>query len=428
MRGAYLDDQTFKEVTTLSAKADSFLGNEAFLVGSHRHRPCLESAVQNIPGRVLVSMQGQTAIRADVLTDREALADRLSATRTLLRSAPRIHFHHCDTGAFGLVSQDHEEAAPGGIHDCPAEPVVPDHPSDVQAFHRDQAVATDQVQSGLVMMIAPLVGDVGMKNADNLDGLAMIRSALLLSTDGTLCTTQGREFLFEKARILDNLTVRGGQEVFKTHVDANGGQDARFYLYVTDVAGQNNEPLAAFALKRGRLDNAFNGAVDLTANHSYVLNAKPVVVESDSVSVGRELDAVESVPRLETRVAWNLSRLRAAEESDERFVESAHRCLSRREVEPREVGVVAAKVFELGRLVDVSNAAPVYLVLGSSLFKAEVVKSPVRFEGNAEFTLLVGIREEAELEGTAHLLFLLTAYPGDFGCNGSRWPTKRSNQ
>ena len=181
---------------TPSAKADGFLGNGALPVGSHRPHPGLvESASQDVPGRVLVSVQGQAAVRADVLPNGEVLSDLFAARAASLRSSPRIHSHHRDTGSFSLVSQDRQEAAPSGILDCPAEPVVPDHSANVQAFHRDQTVATDQVQSSFMMMLTPLVGDVGMKNTNDLGGLAPIRAALLLATDGALGSTQRGKFI-----------------------------------------------------------------------------------------------------------------------------------------------------------------------------------------------------------------------------------------
>lgn len=388
------------------AKASGFLGNGALPVDAHRPHPGLESASQDIPSRVLVSVQGQTAVRANVLTHAKFLVYVFAATAALLACSPRIHRHHSDTGTFGLVSQDRQEAAPCGVRDCPAEPVVPDHSANVQAFYRDQSIATDQVQRSFMMMIAPLVSDVGMKNTDNIHGFASIRAALLLAADSALGATQGREFLLEKARVLDDLSVRSGEEVFEADVDTNSGQRARLNMHISEVAGQNDEPLVTFALERRRLDATFDGAVDLTADHADMLHAESVVVETDSVAVGWELDAIEAVPCFETRVSWSLSSLYSPEERDERLVETAHRGLGRREVEARKVNVVAAQIFELCRLVDVPHGMPMLPVGVAALLQAEVVETSVRFEHYVEFALLIGVREETEFEGAAHLLFL----------------------
>ena len=396
---------------TPSAKADGFLGNGALPVGSHRPHPGLvESASQDVPGRVLVSVQGQAAVRADVLPNGEVLSVLFAARAASLRSSPRIHSHHRDTGSFSLVSQDRQEAAPCGVRDCPAEPVVPDHSANVQAFHRDQAVATDQIQSSLVMMFTPLVGDVGMKNTNDLCGFPSIRAALLLATDGALGSTQRGKFLLEKTRVLNDLAVRSGQEVFESHVNADGRQDTRLNVHVAEVAGQNDEPLVSLALERCRLDDALNRPVDLAANHADMLHAKSVVVQTDAVSVGRERDAVEAVLGFESRVARCLTSLHSAEERDERFVETTHRGLCRGEVEAREVGVVVAQVLELGGLIDIPHCVLVLSVEVASLLQTEIVESPVRFEHDAEFALLVGVRKEPEFECPSHSLLPLLAF------------------
>lgn len=386
------------------AKASGLLGNGAFSVDAHRPHPGLESASQDVPSRVLVSVQGQAAVRADVLPDSEFLVNVRAACRTLLASTPRIHSRHRDTGSFSLVSQDRQEATPCGVRDCPAEPVVPDHSANVQAFHRDQTVATDQVQRSFVMMFTPLVGDVSMKNTDGLDGLASIRSALPLATHGTLSAPQRREFLFEEARVLDDFSVRGGEEVFESNVDAHGGQRTRFGVDFSDVAGQDDEPLVALALNRGRLDAALNGPVDLTPDHPDVLHAESVSIQSDPVAVGRKFDTVEAILGFEARIAWLLSGLHATKKCDKRLVESAHRGLSGGEVETGEVGVIRAQVLELGRLVAVLHRMTVLPIEVAALFEAEVVESAVRFKHDAELALLVSVREKTELEGAAHLL------------------------
>ena len=191
--------KTKKKVTTLLAKASSFLGNGAIPVSAHWPRPGQESARQDIPGGVLVSVQGQATVRTDVLAHREVLAD-LGITPTAPLARPsRIHSHHRRTGTCSLVRQDLDKAGPASVRDCSAHPVAPQHPLDVQAFHRDQPVATDQIQGGFEVMLAPQIGDAGMYHTDRLAGLAAIRAALLLATHRTLCAAQGEEFLFQES-------------------------------------------------------------------------------------------------------------------------------------------------------------------------------------------------------------------------------------
>lgn len=388
---------------TSSAKADGFLGNEVFRVDAHRPHPGLESTSQDIPGRVLISGQGQAASRAGVLPDRNVLANFRSASTALLTRTPRIYRNHSGTGAFSLVSQDHQEAAPCGIRNCPAEPVVPDHPLDIQALHRDQTVATNQFQSCFIMMLAPLVRDMGMKNANDFDGFTSIRSALLLATQGALGAAQGREFFLKKTRVFDDPSIRSGQEVFEANIDSHGGQCTRLNVDFAEVTGQNHEPLVALALEHGRLDVPFYGSVNLAADHSDVLHAEPVIVEADTISVRRKFDAIETIFGLESWIARLLSRLHAPEESDESFIKTAHRGLSRGEVESREVGVDLALCPESCRLFKIAHSSPSDFIGDLALFQAGVIKTAMRLQHDAEFTLLIGVCEEAKFESTSHL-------------------------
>src|SRR5262249_46395083 len=98
-------------------------------------------------------MQGEPAMRTVVTADREPLADLGPARAALLARAPRVHFHEGDPGTFSLGSQRQQEAGPPGIADRSGQPVVPEHPPDVQALDRDQPVSTDQLQGDLVVML-----------------------------------------------------------------------------------------------------------------------------------------------------------------------------------------------------------------------------------------------------------------------------------
>ena len=134
-------------------------------IQANRLRPSRQSAGQDIPGRVPVPVRG---ISADA--GMPALAQRLSDGRaalgTGLRSSARVYCDDSGTGAFSLVPEDLDELVPASIEDRSRQPVVPGHPLNIQAFHRDQAIAVNQVSSGLVMQVAPGVGDLRMNSGD----------------------------------------------------------------------------------------------------------------------------------------------------------------------------------------------------------------------------------------------------------------------
>lgn len=88
-------------------------------------------------------MQGKPAIRAVMPAFRELLRYGLITTAAVLACPGRMHFDNLGTGAFSLVLESCDEASPGNVTDRTAQPVVPHHPPDVEAFHRDKAVAAD---------------------------------------------------------------------------------------------------------------------------------------------------------------------------------------------------------------------------------------------------------------------------------------------
>src|SRR5262249_47823967 len=122
-------------------------------VRPRRPDPGLECTGQDVPGRVPVSMQGEPAMRTVVPPDGEILADKGTAAAALLARPPRIHFHVGDPRTLSLGSQRKKEARPAGIADRSGQPVVLEHPPDVQALDRDEPVATDQLQGDLVVML-----------------------------------------------------------------------------------------------------------------------------------------------------------------------------------------------------------------------------------------------------------------------------------
>jgi hypothetical protein len=96
-------------------------------VKPRRPSPGLESASQDIPRRVLISIQGTTAF-AGVPALVQVFRNNLTAGRALLSRSPRFHFHEGDPGTLSLGSQRLQKAGPAGIRDRSSQPAVPEHP------------------------------------------------------------------------------------------------------------------------------------------------------------------------------------------------------------------------------------------------------------------------------------------------------------
>jgi len=345
-----------------------------------------------------------------MMPDRKFLSDFSSTSTAHLACASRINFHHCDTGAFSLVSQDRQETAPGSIRDCSTEPAVPEHPCDVQVFHCDQSMATDQIQCGFMMVISTFVCDFSIKGANDFDRLAPIRPAFLLTADSSLSPTQGREFFLEIARIFNDITIRGGEEVLDPDINTHGREFVGFNGYIAEITGEDDIPSVVLALERCGLNSALYGTMDFAANFANVLNAKSVIPESDAVAISGELNTVEPVPVLKAWITRFPSRFDTAVESLKCPAELPHGGLCRGEVEALVVGIGFSLVLEPGRLLVIVYADTVIFIGGFTLFKTGVVEPSVSLEHDAEFALLINIGEETELESFAHDLLALLAF------------------
>jgi len=391
-------------VTTLSAKADSFSDQSRVALKIRWPRPGQESACEDILRGVLVSVQGKPAVRAGVPSLGQFLGHVDTTPGALLGCPSWIHSHDFRAGSFGLAAEDVHEAGPAGVGDCTSERVVLEHVGHAQAFHSDQAVQPDEKQSSLVMMLVPQVSNVSMQNADLSRSLSAVAATTFLARGRALQASQLGKFGLLVARILDAVAVTRGEKRFESYVDATSGKRTRRRDHVAQVARQDHEPLVRLALDRGGLDRTLDGAVDLRANRTYVLDAQAVVLEPDAIAVGREGHAVEVLASLE---AWKTRCLAAllatAEEVLVGRVQPAQRSLFRREVGARLIRVCRAQFLELVGLIVVVEAQSARLVGELALFQGRVVEPPVRLDHDAKLARLVGARIQAKLEGPAHV-------------------------
>ena len=344
------------------------------------------------------------------------LANLLAADAFLTRSA-RIDSHEPHASFLGFALQHVQEAAPGDIADCPRQPAVPDHPLDVQAFDSDQAIGQDQLQGDLVVMLAAKVADASVNFLETTDSLPAIASALLLTADGPADPAQVGQRVLEIPRVRDVFAVASGKEGFQPDVDADGWLALVRDRRVRQFAGEYSVPLAGFTLERHRLNLALDRTVQFHADQSDMLHAKTVAVEeSDAVAVSREGETVEPVAPLESRIAGLLAVVDAAEEVFKRPLQAPHRGLCGGEVEASEEGAGEPLRLEPRGLFGVLHRPLFRLISRLPLFKALVVQASVRFEHDAQFAFLVGVRPKPVLECAPHLLPLLAGDVLPDGC------------
>jgi hypothetical protein len=401
---AVADTKKFLYVTTLSARADSFLSNSPLTVNAHWLSPSQESTSQDVSGCVLISVQNKSTLKAFVLALREFLFNLSATPRTQLTCPCWINFNKLCTGTLSLVAKDVHEAGPTSIGNRTGKSMVLEHPLDVQAFHRNQSMRPDYFQSSLVVIFMPLVGDVGMKNTYNFGGLASIQASLFLATHGALSAAQSRQLFFKKSWVLYDFSIRGGEKIFKAYVDTDRRKCTRRNVDLSEIAGQNYKPRITLALECDGLDNALDGPMNLAADNSDMLNAKSIAVQVDTITVSRKFYTVESILGLESWISWLLSHLHSSEKCDERFIQPTHRGLGRGKVQPSEVRINFALGFEPYRLFGIINASFFNLVSGLSLFKTRIIQPAVRFEHDAKLALLIGVSKQSEFVSSSHFL------------------------
>lgn len=395
---------------TPSAKADGFSGNGPLAVNARWPHPG-QATCKDIPCCVNISLERQATMRTIVLADRKGFPDNRSTSTTFLTRSSCVDSYHRDTGAFSLVTQGCEEAIPRDIRNRPGKPVILEHSSNVQAFHRDKPVATDKFQCGLMSMLVSKVFYPGMNALQFFDRFLSIFASLLFSAYKATGTTKSRQFLFLVSWVGFMFSVGCGVKMLKADIDSNGRIGTRFDMNFSEVAGQDNVPLASLALQCRRLDDALDLSMLFDSDLAHVLNSQFTIRhQSNPISVGRKLDAVKAICGLEARIAWLIPILHAPEECDEGFIETTHRGLGGGEVETGKIGVGIALRLEPRRLLVVTDASPLRFVGGFPLLQTRVIKTSMRFEGDTKFTLLVGIGKQTEFVSPAHSLSLLILY------------------
>jgi hypothetical protein len=83
----------------------------------------------------------------------KSLPNFCTTVRTELRRSCRIYFYNHGTSNFSLVREDHPKVVPANMGYRLGQPVVPQHPSGIEAFQGEQTITIDQSISHQVMML-----------------------------------------------------------------------------------------------------------------------------------------------------------------------------------------------------------------------------------------------------------------------------------
>src|SRR5690242_12168025 len=140
----------------------------------------------DIARRVLVSIEHETAGRADMGAYRETLRHTFPATATVLAGVVSRNRDRPTPSVCCFGFEDGTELRPTRIMDALSQVMIPYHIGDLQIFEIDGVVLAQQMQRGLVVEVEALALDVLMRLAQQRFGLAASLTPLLPFGDAAL--------------------------------------------------------------------------------------------------------------------------------------------------------------------------------------------------------------------------------------------------
>lgn len=347
-----------------------------------------------------------------MLSLRQLFAYLASAAAALLTCVSGVDLHKPDTGAISLVFQRAQESAPRGILNRLGQPVVLEHPLDVQVLRSDKPETTYQVQRYFVMVFTPEICYSGVSSGDLFVSLSPVFAAELLAVDRPLLAFELRKLVFVEPWIGDMLSVGCAQEMLKANVDSDGRSFTWLNLDFSEIAREYSVPTVCFTLDRDCLDLAFYFAVHLDFHKANAVNTEFSVYKFDAVSIGRKFDRVELRFALETRIARLFSRFYSSEEGLERLVKSSQSGLTTAKVQFRKLGTQGPQGLQLSGLIAVADAFFMASPIICTPSQGIVVKPTMHVQGELASLGLVVVGIQQEFIGSSHGLFILTAAKG----------------
>ena len=144
----------------------------------------------------MITLLRQATLWAIVPAVTQGLSD-LCAADAQLACPAWIDHQHLAPSTFSLGAKYLLKPGPSGISNRPGQPAVPEHSLNVQAFRSDQAEATNQTNSHLVVVFLAKVGHTGVQLGHLLAGLAPVAPALLFAGETSAQPAQFRQLVLE---------------------------------------------------------------------------------------------------------------------------------------------------------------------------------------------------------------------------------------
>lgn len=309
------------------------------------------SQMQNVPRRIFIAIEEQTALMAmvDANGERLSLSRLAPATGTDLRRSARVHRSHGTPGAFSLDVQTFDELAPPCVMHALGEATTGE-PTDVQVFDCNVVVLPHQMECGLKREVSPRRLDAPMLPGERPNHLSASGASLRPLADSALCALQLGLRNAKVSRIGDCGSVAQCEERSEPDInaDAFSGQGQRPLGNI--VATERHPPItASIAAKVDGLDATFNRAREEQPSRSDSLHCDLPAPELPAGPY-RECQTVIARPRFEARVTA------PPEESVKGAGDTGYGICQNFRANRRELGSFRFHCWELPDLVEAGDA------------------------------------------------------------------------
>lgn len=318
---------------------------------------------------------------------------------------PGVHFDDDTTGPFSLVVEHRAEQRPACIRSRQCQMPVGKHKLRRNIFNGDQCKLFGHAVGQPVQVVAALISNLPMQGFYTPFALPPARRKARLTGPFTLGAPEFLECPTQPARIINQRSVRKGQQALKADVHTYGLAAFRFGRFLSVVALERYEPaVASLARDDYVLEASFGDvAVQLDANIADVLDAKAVSLECATITV-LILNGAKAAGRLKAREAGLGPFLDTAEEGRKRLVEATEKLLDGGCIEQPEIlDALFAILTESLPLRRIANRLAGRLVHVPPVFQRLVVEQAGLTQDHVQRVLLRLIRVEAILVGALHL-------------------------
>jgi hypothetical protein len=278
------------------------------------------------------------------------------------------------------------------------------HVGDLEIFHRDQVIRLHQCAGSLVVKVAAAVGDLAVPRGHGVPPVTSVGRSTLGTSEPLLSRVQSRCGSSGPARVVDVLTIAGGDETSDTDIDTNltagGRQRGCGHL----VAGQDQHPAPALAPDLDRLHHTGRRAVCGDFHLSDALQVHPVCVgmPAGAVTVFGPLHTVESASTLEARISWCATGFHPPEEPVEGPVEPAQRGLLGRKRPRRHILACCPNLAQLRRLIPIPNPGLAVRPPVPAFLQRSVIEFAMPIQTMLQGDVLPGGRAHPEIECPPH--------------------------